>query len=79
MRTTIDLPDALFRKAKATAALRGLSLKEFFVAILEEELSGAQKRRLSDFVPSSSPAPTSMTEESTTEVGLAAAIEDFFD
>jgi len=27
MRTTLDLPDAVFRKAKAKAALEGISLK----------------------------------------------------
>jgi hypothetical protein len=29
MKTTLELPDALFRKAKATAAERGQSIKEF--------------------------------------------------
>jgi hypothetical protein len=29
MRTTIDIPDQLFREAKAHAALRGQTLKEF--------------------------------------------------
>jgi metal-responsive CopG/Arc/MetJ family transcriptional regulator len=38
MRTTIDLPDELFREVKATAASRGLKLKEFIAAALEENL-----------------------------------------
>lgn len=38
MRTTIDIPDALFRKTKASAALRGTSMKELIVAALEKEL-----------------------------------------
>ena len=29
MRTTVDLPDALFKRVKAEAALRGMRLKEF--------------------------------------------------
>lgn len=29
MKTTVEMPDALFRKAKATAAEQGLSLKDF--------------------------------------------------
>ena len=29
MKTTIDIPDDLFRKAKATAALRGVSMRPF--------------------------------------------------
>ena len=42
MRTTIDLPDELFRQAKATAALRGLKFKDFVTQILEEALKGRQ-------------------------------------
>jgi hypothetical protein len=34
MKTTLDLPDPLFRKAKATAAERGQSLKEFVTEAL---------------------------------------------
>jgi hypothetical protein len=30
MRTTLELPDPLFREVKAIAANRGISLKEFF-------------------------------------------------
>jgi hypothetical protein len=35
MRTTIDLPDDLLRRAKALAALEGLSLKEVVTRCLE--------------------------------------------
>ena len=38
MRTTIDLPDTLFRKTKATAALQGSSLKELIVRAIEREV-----------------------------------------
>lgn len=38
MKTTLDLPDDLFRLSKATAALRGETLKEFFTAALREHL-----------------------------------------
>ncbi len=38
MRTTIDLPDALFREAKAVAALRDQSLKDVVVRALQREL-----------------------------------------
>jgi hypothetical protein len=34
MRTTLDLPDDLLRRAKATAALRGISLKQYFTSAL---------------------------------------------
>ncbi len=39
MKTTIELPDALFRRAKATAAERGQSLKDFVAEALQEKLS----------------------------------------
>jgi hypothetical protein len=38
MKTTIEIPDELFRRSKATAALRGESLKEFVTGALEEHL-----------------------------------------
>ena len=37
MRTTIDLPDALFRRAKATAAVRGVSMKVLVTTAIERE------------------------------------------
>jgi len=39
MKTTLELPDQLFRKAKATAAERGQSLKEFFTEALRDKLA----------------------------------------
>jgi hypothetical protein len=44
MRTTIDLPDALFRKTKATAAMRGSSMKDLIVRAVEREVSQAPTR-----------------------------------
>lgn len=38
MKTTVEIPDALFRKAKATAAERGVSLKEFLTDAVTEHL-----------------------------------------
>ncbi|MFK5922677.1 MAG: hypothetical protein QM496_10895 [Verrucomicrobiota bacterium] len=38
MRTTIDIPDALFRKVKASAALEGKSLKDWLLRAVREEL-----------------------------------------
>jgi hypothetical protein len=37
VRTTIDLPEGLFRRAKATAAMRGVSMKSLMIAALERE------------------------------------------
>jgi hypothetical protein len=39
MRTTVDIPDPLFRKMKQVAALSGMSLKEFITRAIEAELS----------------------------------------
>lgn len=38
MKTTIDLPDAVFRQAKTLAAARGVTLRRFFTEALEEQL-----------------------------------------
>ena len=39
MRTTVDLPDTLYRRTKAVAALRGSSLKELIISALEREVN----------------------------------------
>lgn len=39
MKTTVDLPDPLFRRAKATAAERGVSLKTFITRAVELDLA----------------------------------------
>lgn len=38
MRTTVDIPDEVFREAKIAAARRGVSLKELLRQALEREL-----------------------------------------
>lgn len=40
MRTTIDMPDRLYREAKARAALEGLSLKDLLIHSIEAHLYG---------------------------------------
>jgi hypothetical protein len=40
MKTTIEIPDPLFRKAKSRAAERGQTLKEFVTEAVQEKLSG---------------------------------------
>jgi hypothetical protein len=39
MRTTVELPDPVFRKMKAAAALQGSSIKQFVQRAVERELS----------------------------------------
>jgi hypothetical protein len=42
MKTTIDIPDTLYRKAKIRAAERGMTLRTLVVKSLEDELSLAK-------------------------------------
>jgi hypothetical protein len=39
VKTTIEIPDKLFRRAKSTAAERSQSLKEFVTEALQEKLA----------------------------------------
>ncbi len=43
MRTTIEVPDPVFRTMKSLAARKGQSLKEFVVRAIEREVSRAQR------------------------------------
>jgi hypothetical protein len=43
MRTTIDIPDQLFRRTKAVAALRGSTMKDLIVKALEREVLAGKK------------------------------------
>ena len=46
MKTTLEIPDPLFRKAKSTAAERGQTLREFVSEALQEKLAvGSAKAR----------------------------------
>lgn len=40
MRATIDVPDPLFKRAKARAAVRGIKLRALFAEALETYLAG---------------------------------------
>jgi hypothetical protein len=42
MKTTIEIPDPLFRKAKSTAAERGQTLKEFVTEALQARLAASR-------------------------------------
>jgi hypothetical protein len=45
MKTTLEMPDALFRKAKATAAERGQSLKDFVTEAVRDKLNRGNPQR----------------------------------
>lgn len=44
MRTTVDIPDDLLRRAKIYAATKGVSLKEVVASGLEKELALAEAK-----------------------------------
>ncbi len=44
MRTTVDIPDALYRELKGKAANEGRSVKEIILQGVERELRGAERR-----------------------------------
>lgn len=43
MKTTLEMPDHLFRRAKAAAAKRGQSLKQLVTTALEHDLAKPSK------------------------------------
>ena len=45
MKTTLEIPDPTFRKAKATASALGIPLREFVTKAVEEKLSLGSKRQ----------------------------------
>jgi len=75
MRTTIDLPDELFRQAKARAALDGMKLKELITRYVEHGLrhgtrpSSAPRRRQRSELPVARPA-TGRTLKALTNVEI---------
>jgi hypothetical protein len=57
MKTTVELPDTLFRKAKATAAERGVSLKLLLTEAVREHL----QRDARDAAKNQPPSPAWMS------------------
>ena len=51
MKTTIEIPDSVFRRAKATAAERGQALREYVTEALQEKLSGRSMQSGADTFP----------------------------
>ena len=44
MRTTIELPDELLALAKSCAALKGISLRQFFVEAVQSRLAPEKRK-----------------------------------
>ena len=57
MRTTVDLPDALYRQLKAHAALQGVPMKNLLVAFVERGLR-APPGATEAAAPAQRPLPT---------------------
>ena len=60
MRTTIDIPDQLFRRIKALAAIQGITLKNFITKAVEHEINSGKEHTTSTrikgpLVPSDKP------------------------
>lgn len=45
MKTTLDLPDDLYRQVKAIAALKGQSVKEWLTQLLRREVAAVDSKR----------------------------------
>ena len=76
MRTTIDIPEPLLRRAKAAASLDGKSLRAYVTEALEQRLPQSEEvsigHRVSlPLVPSKTPGVLRLTEGS-----LARALAD---
>ena len=51
VKTTLDIPDPLFRQAKARAALRGVSLRQYVAEALEEKFTAPASGRSGSVEP----------------------------
>lgn len=45
MKTTLDIPDAIFRRAKSQAAKRGMPLRQFVTQAVEQMLKSSVPRQ----------------------------------
>jgi hypothetical protein len=70
MRTTVDLPDVVFRQLKARAVLEGCSLKDVILRLVERELSsGTRKGRVRlPLIKSTQPRTLSLTNQEIREI-----------
>jgi hypothetical protein len=59
MKTTVEIPDALFRRAKATAAEQGVPLKDLVTVAVREHLqrSAGDSSKNKPAAPAPPPAP----------------------
>ncbi|HMD32595.1 MAG TPA: hypothetical protein VKG84_11855, partial [Candidatus Acidoferrales bacterium] len=43
MKTTVEIPDAIYRRAKSVAEQRGIPLRQFVTEAVKEKLAGATR------------------------------------
>jgi plasmid stability protein len=72
MRTTVDIPDTLYRELKSRAANEGRSVKELILRGVEQELRDPRKRRASrvslPLIPSKRPDQLELTNAKIFEI-----------
>jgi hypothetical protein len=61
LKTTVEIPDTLFRKAKATAAERGISLKDLLTDAVREHLQRSNDVSAKNGVSAPAPPPVWMS------------------
>ena len=77
MRTTIDLPDSLYRMLKARSALEGLPMKDLVRRLVERGLAGTSAF---DSVPTRSTLPSiSLSRPMNTDLLSNAGLFDLLD
>ena len=80
MKTTIEIPDGMFRRAKALAAARGVTLKRLFAEALEDQLRRGTRARPADNVePPWMAGFGALTDLSDENRRILDAIEDEFE
>ena len=84
MRTTVDLPDDLFRAAKAEAAARGETLKDFLTRAVTQELGTAVpsrqrgRRMRLPLIKSKQPGTLNLTNEDIEEIFAREDAEPYY-
>jgi len=73
MRTTIDLPDDIFREAKAKAALDGMKLKDLITRYVEQGLREGKRPLAGPFRRRRSELPVARAATGRTLPGLTNA------
>jgi hypothetical protein len=73
MRTTVDIPDPIYRRLKSTAALRGCSVKDLILLGVKAELkhskgSPVSKRVRLPIIDSKRPGTLDLTNQKINEI-----------